>query len=75
MEKNFCFNFPVTPSDYFFAYNIWGAPVISVYWHTTGACPGGAQGASPPPLEIEKAKKKWSSEQILSYFAYILLLF
>ena len=35
-----------------------GGPVISVYWHTTGACPGGAQGACPPPpLEIEKAKK------------------
>ena len=59
MEKNFCFNFPVTPSDYFFAYNIsWGPPVISVYWHTTGACPGGPKGPRPPPLEIEKAKKK-----------------
>ena len=23
-----------------------------------GACPGGAQGAWPPPLEIEKQKKK-----------------
>ena len=31
-------------------------------------------GACPPPLEIEK-KKKRSSEQILSYFTYILLLF
>ena len=43
----------------------------------SGACPGGAQGAwAPPPLEIEKQKKKKrSSEQILSYFTYILLLF
>ena len=30
--------------------------------------------APPPPLEIEKQKKR-SSEQILSYFTYILLLF
>ena len=40
---------------------------------------GGGQGAwAPPPLEIEKQKekeKKRSSEQILSYFTYILLLF
>ena len=42
---------------------------------------GGAQGAWAPPLEIEKQKKKKkkkkkkSSEQILSYFTYILLLF
>ena len=40
---------------------------------------GGGQGAwAPPPLEIEKQKKKKkkrSSEQILSYFTYILLLF
>ena len=36
---------------------------------------GGAQGACPPPLEIEKQTKKRSSEQILSYFTYILLLF
>ena len=49
----------------------------------TGAGPGGgAQGAWAPPLEIEKQKKKkkkkkkkGSSEQILSYFTYILLLF
>ena len=42
-----------------------------------GACPGGAQGAWPPPLEIEKQKKKKkrSSEQIISCFTYILLLF
>ena len=40
---------------------------------------GGAQGAWGPPLEIEKQKKKKkkkrSSEQILSYFTLILLLF
>ena len=38
---------------------------------------GGAQGVWPPTLEIEKQKKKKkrSSEQILSYFTYILLLF
>ena len=42
---------------------------------------GGAQGAWAPPLEIEKQKKKKkkkkkrSSEQILSYFTYILLVF
>ena len=37
---------------------------------------GGPKGpAPPPPLEIEKQKKKRSSEQILSYFTYILLLF
>ena len=47
----------------------------------TGACPGGGpKGPGPPPLEIEKKKKKKkkkkrSSEQILSYFTYILLLF
>ena len=36
---------------------------------------GGAQVACPPPpLEIEKQKKK-VTEQILSYFIYILLLF
>ena len=36
---------------------------------------GGPKGpAPPPPLEIEKQKKK-SSEQIVSYFTYILLLF
>ena len=42
-----------------------------------GACPGGPRGLGlpPPPLEIEKPKKKRSSEQILSYFTYILLLF
>ena len=63
MEKNFCFNFPVTPSDYFFAYNIWGPPVISVYWHTTGACPGGGpRGLGPPPLEIEEQKKGHQSK-------------
>ena len=42
-----------------------------------GACTegGGPRGLHPPPpLEIEKQKKK-SSEQILSYFAYNLLLF
>ena len=35
------------------------------------------QGGALPPLEIEKQKniKKRSSEQILSYFTYILLLF
>ena len=38
---------------------------------------GGPKGPRPPPLEIEKQKKKKkrSSEQILSYFTYILLLF
>ena len=40
---------------------------------------GGAQGAWAPPLEIKKKKKKKkkkkASEQILSYFTYILLLF
>ena len=41
---------------------------------------GGPKGPGPPPLEIEKQKKKKkkkkrSSEQILSYFTYILLLF
>ena len=44
-----------------------------------GACPGGGGPRGlPPPLEIEnqkKKKKKRSSEQILSYFTYILLLF
>ena len=45
-----------------------------------GACPGGGGGPRglPHPLEIEKQKKKEkkkSSEQILSYFTYILLLF
>ena len=35
---------------------------------------GGGQGP-PPPLEIEKQKKNRSSEQILSNFTYILLLF
>ena len=39
-----------------------------------GACPGGPNGPAPPLLEIEKQKKR-SSEQILSYFTYILLLF
>ena len=41
-----------------------------------GACPGGGgpKGPGPPPLESKK-KKKRSSEQILSYFTYILLLF
>ena len=34
----------------------------------------GGKGPAPPPLEIEKQKKR-SSEQILSYFTYILLLF
>ena len=36
---------------------------------------GGGKGPTPPPppLEIEK-QKKGSSEQILSYFIYILLL-
>ena len=50
--------------------------------HYTGACPGGGpKGPGPPPLEIEKQKKKKKkkkkklSEQILSYFTYILLLF
>ena len=33
---------------------------------------GGAKGPGPHPIEIEK---KRSSEQILSYFTYILLLF
>ena len=49
---------------------------VSVYvWGGySGACPGGAKGSGPPPLEIEKQKKK-SSGQILSYFTYILLLF
>ena len=43
---------------------------------TPGACPGGgAKGPGPSPLDIEKQKKKKSSEQILSYFTYILLLF
>ena len=39
---------------------------------------GGAKGPAPPPLEIEKPKKKKKkrlSEQILSHFTYILLLF
>ena len=40
---------------------------------------GGPKGPAPPPppLEIEnqKQKQKKSSEQILSYFTYILLLF
>ena len=38
---------------------------------------GGPKGPGPPPLEIEKQKKKKkrSSEQILSYFTYILLIF
>ena len=40
-----------------------------------GACPGGGPGRPPPPLEIKKQKKKVKSEQILSYFTYILLLF
>ena len=42
-----------------------------------GACPGGGAQGAWPPLEIEKQKKKKkrSSEQILSYFTYILLLF
>ena len=40
---------------------------------TPDACPGGPKGPGPPPLEIENQKK--SSEQILSYFTYILLLF
>ena len=35
---------------------------------------GGPKGPGPIPLEIKKPKKK-SSEQILSYFTYILLLF
>ena len=42
-----------------------------------GACPGSRGGglrSLGPPLEIEKQKKKLS-EQILSYFTYMLLLF
>ena len=35
---------------------------------------GGARGLGAPPLEIEKQKKRLS-DQILSYFTYILLLF
>ena len=35
---------------------------------------GGPEGPVPPPLEIEKQKKRLS-EQILSYFIYNLLLF
>ena len=45
----------------------------------TAAYPKTIPGAPPPPIEIEKQKKKkkkkGSSEQILSYFSYILLLF
>ena len=41
--------------------------------HNAQACAQGPRGL-PPPLEIEKQKKR-SSEQILSYFTYILLLF
>ena len=41
-------------------------------YHIAGACPGGGKGMPPP--EIEKQKKR-SSEQILSYFIYILLSF
>ena len=59
MEKNFCFNFPVTPSDYFFAYNIWGGGGLSYQFIgiLQARVQGGAQGAWPPPLEIEKAQK------------------
>ena len=54
--------------------------ILWVYMEYAGACPGGGvpRGLGPP-LEIEKQKKKKkkkrSSEQILSYFTYILLLF
>ena len=48
----------------------------------SGACAGGAKGLGPPPIEKQKKTnkkkqktKKRASEQILSYFTYILLLF
>ena len=46
-------------------------------YHIAGACPGGGEGPAPPPPPPQKLKnkKKRSSEQILSYFIYILLLF
>ena len=47
---------------------------IHTYIHIQARVQGGAQGAwAPPPLEIEKQKKKKGSEQISGYFTYIML--
>ena len=44
------------------------------FWCVLARGQGGPRGLSPP-LEIEKQKKKKSSEQILSYFTYIFATF
>ena len=49
--------------------------VVDKHCYSSGACPvGGPRGLAPPPPPNKKKlkKKKRSSEQILSYFTYIL---
>ena len=64
--------------------NVTGSQLMDTLWAGRALCAAGrthwsggrrvSRACPPPPLEIEKQKKR-TSEQILSYFTYILLLF